>query len=1032
MTYMYEYPQLVRISLPANVTNTYPKYGLYAYGEGRLIQKIRSMRFTGIPVLFIPGNRGSPNQVRSIASVALRKHLKDKTPFYFDFFALDLNEEYSGLFGGFLRDQTKFAASAIEKILSLYKSDNGPDSVIIISHSMGGLIAKGLFLESNFNPDKVKVIVTLATPHSPIALLDTYLNEYYSRVNSYWDTFQRANMTVVTVGGGPRDLLVMSGLTSSPHADISVITSEIPGVWLSTDHSCILWCNELVLVMVRAFFESVDYQTKQITNDAEMRLKIFKYHFLERSGTKRYYRNIYPDQLPLWGSYRGESHWIPVNTTSFSWDRKTVMKPSHLTVALRTAADMLAIDAFNHETRDWIFACTVDPSVTHMRVCKTGINLSGKARIFPHYSGGKRKFAMIDLSKLRMGGFTHVVVRTLPSNEKVTINMELVMTRSRTLSGATGYLPRSTLVPKTEPDSLYYAVEMPSLVKPWHTYRLHVAPLNCTLKTSGAVVSVAVPWSHEGSTTLINEAAASAPIVIYDSKPSGKDVGNVKAHILLKPDCAYSIRLEYSFWLSAGAVFAKMGVNVICYIAVCLLLVLSYQLKVLQEESSCPLLQLSMPAAAKPYVVIQATALVSAVVQHVSPYVPLLPTTDIQSHAGFVEMLVIPLVLYMSAFAIVYLAGIAMIVCIVFQGQAYNNILLRFLNRFFFGLIWLSEWAMSGANKVPVVVSAFMVTVAYTACGGLALVIGLGFYFFKMVSLYEDFWEEIVYWPLRVIKAKLKQRKDKNVAIPKFQIPPVDEFSFHLTLLMLWTLTTILHLPSVLTWAKNYRYNNKLEPDPGFVNGVILSICVGYLWQAEVPKSGLAGSKYLSKAVFTAAVLAMTFAQTTLYRLPIIVSGVFICVTLHQLIAPWFTEEEEPIPQLVDATGAPIGDFKTQLADMFQASSLSSLGLGSGLGRYLSLISSLDLGYFGGSPVDPPLLQAIEEPSSSASDLPAGDDRTDDADSVSDDDDDDDGGKGDAVGQSGGKSADQEGNGTPSSDASTSSFEQISEREIAS
>ncbi|CAB0008500.1 unnamed protein product [Nesidiocoris tenuis] len=230
--------------------------------------------------------------------------------------------------------------------------------------------------------------------------------------------------------------------------------------------------------------------------------------------------------------------------------------------------------------------------------------------------------------------------------------------------------------------------------------------------------------------------------------------------------------------------------------------------------------------------------------RHVSPYVPLLPTTDIQSHAGFVEMLVIPLVLYMSAFAIVYLAGIAMIVCIVFQGQAYNNILLR------------------------------------------------------------------------------------------------------------------------------------------------------------------AGSKYLSKAVFTAAVLAMTFAQTTLYRLPIIVSGVFICVTLHQLIAPWFTEEEEPIPQLVDATGAPIGDFKTQLADMFQASSLSSLGL---VGAYLP----------------------ISEPSSSASDLPAGDDRTDDADSVSDEDDED-GGKGDAVGQSGGKSADQEGNGTPSSDASTSSFEQISEREIAS
>ncbi|CAB0008502.1 unnamed protein product [Nesidiocoris tenuis] len=73
MTYMYEYPQLVRISLPANVTNTYPKYGLYAYGEGRLIQKIRSMRFTGIPVLFIPGNRGSPNQGRSYRERAISR-----------------------------------------------------------------------------------------------------------------------------------------------------------------------------------------------------------------------------------------------------------------------------------------------------------------------------------------------------------------------------------------------------------------------------------------------------------------------------------------------------------------------------------------------------------------------------------------------------------------------------------------------------------------------------------------------------------------------------------------------------------------------------------------------------------------------------------------------------------------------------------------------------------------------------------------------------------------------------------------------
>lgn len=51
-----------KISLPQNVADQYKRYGLYAYGEGRLIEKIRSMEFSGLPVLFIPGHSGSPKQ----------------------------------------------------------------------------------------------------------------------------------------------------------------------------------------------------------------------------------------------------------------------------------------------------------------------------------------------------------------------------------------------------------------------------------------------------------------------------------------------------------------------------------------------------------------------------------------------------------------------------------------------------------------------------------------------------------------------------------------------------------------------------------------------------------------------------------------------------------------------------------------------------------------------------------------------------------------------------------------------------------
>lgn len=45
-----------------NVEKNYPRYGLFAYGEGFVTEKLRRMEFNGIPVLFIPGNAGSHQQ----------------------------------------------------------------------------------------------------------------------------------------------------------------------------------------------------------------------------------------------------------------------------------------------------------------------------------------------------------------------------------------------------------------------------------------------------------------------------------------------------------------------------------------------------------------------------------------------------------------------------------------------------------------------------------------------------------------------------------------------------------------------------------------------------------------------------------------------------------------------------------------------------------------------------------------------------------------------------------------------------------
>lgn len=120
------------------------------------------MYFDGIPVLFIPGNAGSHRQGiqlvtrilktefyvigRSFSSVALRKALHSRTPFHFDHFALDLNEELSGLNGALLFDQLTYANASIYRILELYQGrKNPPHSVVLIGHSMVCLIFLNCF-----------------------------------------------------------------------------------------------------------------------------------------------------------------------------------------------------------------------------------------------------------------------------------------------------------------------------------------------------------------------------------------------------------------------------------------------------------------------------------------------------------------------------------------------------------------------------------------------------------------------------------------------------------------------------------------------------------------------------------------------------------------------------------------------------------------------------------------------------------------------------------------------------------------------
>lgn len=260
MTYMYENPTYPPIAMSSVIEKSYPRYSLHSYCEGVRCEAHRQGQFEGHPVLFIVGNADSYRQVRSLGSVAYR--MNDEKKKRLDYFSIDFNEELSALFGGVLDQQTEFVAHSIRTILSLYKSKR---TIILVGNSIGGLLSRAIFIKS-IDPSLVRLIITQATPHqAPVIHSDSYVLDFYHRVNEHWRTEWNQtlkHLVVLSLAGGDRDHLVRSDLCSlkgltDPSRSIDILTSAVPNVWSSTDHRCIVWCRQLVLTTTRALIDIV-------------------------------------------------------------------------------------------------------------------------------------------------------------------------------------------------------------------------------------------------------------------------------------------------------------------------------------------------------------------------------------------------------------------------------------------------------------------------------------------------------------------------------------------------------------------------------------------------------------------------------------------------------------------------------------------------------------------------------------------------------------------------------------------------------
>ena len=286
------------------------KYSLYLYREGGVD---RSGHVNGVPVLFVPGNAGSYKQMRPIAAEAahyfhdVMEHdaaalAEGKRSL--DFFTVDFNEELTAFHGQTLLDQAEYLNEAIAFILALYHNPQRsardstlplPKSVIILGHSMGGVVARAMLRMPNYQESSINTIITLSAPHAraPISF-DAKMIETYDDVNTFWrrsylaaspSQNPLADVTLVSVAGGSLDTMIASeyssltSLVPDTHG-FTVFTSSIPDVWTGMDHLAIMWCNQFRKALVRAVFDVVDGRRSAQTTPRPQRIAALRKRLL--------------------------------------------------------------------------------------------------------------------------------------------------------------------------------------------------------------------------------------------------------------------------------------------------------------------------------------------------------------------------------------------------------------------------------------------------------------------------------------------------------------------------------------------------------------------------------------------------------------------------------------------------------------------------------------------------------------------------------------------------------------------------------
>ena len=476
-----------------------------------------------------------------------------------DFFTIDYNEELSGVYGPYLQNQTVFLNQAIKVIKRLYyKKNQNENKLIVIAHSFGGIIFKGLINLPSFNLDDIFLLLTLATPHHrSVFPFDTSFYSFYLHINerlrtdlTIFEKYQK--IAKISIGGGLNDNLVRSDLTNTEELNQWSLTSTaLPEVWVAADHKCIVWCRQLIKKLVHLIYDLLEerYNDIRLLN----RNEIIEHHLNYRFNDRLTPRFRLKSTLSLAETDKKMKRY-QIDKRLFVLDKPKVIDT--LIYQFKFVQNtFVSILSTNLHKSDWIYACNTN---SHCQSVQNFSNLPVPS--MGEFDGVKRNHFILDSNEYLDQNYTNLALKLSPSTIRTAFQFERIIKfrRDRQIE-----LPNifHRLVWLFNPfqtafqisvgeESTFYNLTLNNFDQIWHNYNLKLEIGRCYPQAKEeTVLRLHVPWYKEDRLHVIKtKQATTFNTVLNLNVPqyNSEDQRKITLQLLLDPYCQYRLKFKFS------------------------------------------------------------------------------------------------------------------------------------------------------------------------------------------------------------------------------------------------------------------------------------------------------------------------------------------------------------------------------------------------------------------------------------------------------------------------------------------------------